>query len=284
MEPILLEDFSSEEKPKTFTNLLHVLEQDNSTSSTDLLVGLTYVLFLESGFVPIEKKEECEDGWAFDYQRLQRLSKYLPKNWKTASVYSFVLILPPFWDQKTKVTCFLLGDDLIINCITKEVENGEYTVCLDPLLYFSGSAHNLSSKHLQNLNHLSRVVKNDICYRAKQDILHQNNVITECFEALPPEILSFIARKFTIKDLIRFGIVNKYFNKIMKTPNLWLYRLRQDFKGGEILEETNRLQALQSYEVIRDFYKAMFLTNHPANPLPARYRDRRFFNPFGGIF
>lgn len=275
MEPILLEDFSSGAIPKTVRNLLHILEQNNSTSSTDLLVGLTYVLFLESGFVPVEKKEECEDGWAFDYQRLQRLSKYLPKNWKSLNVYNFIFILPPFWDQKTKVTCFLLGDDLIINCITKEVENGEYTVCLDPLLYFSGSVYNVSSKHLQNLDHLSRIVKNDICYRAKQDILHQNGVITECFEALPPEILIYVARNLPIRDLIHFGCVNKYFNKIMKTPQLWLHRLRHDFKKMDTIGCN-----ATSYEVVRDVYKNSFTVSRHVHRYPSRVR-RRILTPFG---
>ncbi|KAJ8965434.1 hypothetical protein NQ314_004141 [Rhamnusium bicolor] len=75
-----------------------MLQKKNKISPirNDILVGLVYILMLESGFVPIEQKDSCDD-YSFNYQRVLKFSKArLLKNWKRDKLYCFSFVLAPF--------------------------------------------------------------------------------------------------------------------------------------------------------------------------------------------
>ncbi|KAJ8940475.1 hypothetical protein NQ318_010808 [Aromia moschata] len=156
------------EEPRSLSNLLEFFEKSNlPANKTDLLVGLVYILMLESGFVPIEQRYSCEEC-SFNYQRLLMFSRQLPKNWKRDSLYTFSFVLPPFQVYECSLAFVLAADDLLVNCVVKGVESGHFNTILDPLFYFTSSTTQVSTHKLQNLNQLSRAVKNSVCYPAKQ--------------------------------------------------------------------------------------------------------------------
>ncbi|KAJ8984795.1 hypothetical protein NQ317_003709 [Molorchus minor] len=126
------------------------------------------------------------------------------------------------------LACIPAADDILVNCVVKGVENGHYNTIIDPLTYFSSSSTCIRLNKLQNLNHLSRVVKDSVCYPAKQVILRNNGEIVDCLEQLPPEIVLFIMCYLNIKDLVRFGQTNSFFYKLMQTPKLWMRRIKID--------------------------------------------------------
>lgn len=254
MEPMLLEDFKYKEEPRSLLNLLQFFERNKVTpNKNDILAGLVYILMLECGFVPVEHKDSCED-YNFNYQRVLRFSKQLPNNWKKGNVYSYSFILPPFAIYECKVACVMMADDILVNCIVKGVEDGHFNTILDPLTYFISSNINVKSAKLQNLRYLSKLVKNEVCYSAKQAILWKNGIIINCFEELPPEIMLLIMSYLKIEDLVHLGQTNSFFYNLMRTPKLWIDRLRIDFQKN---------LPVHTYEQLRDYYKhSLYIKNH----------------------
>lgn len=243
---MLLEDFKNKEEPRSLLNLFEYFERNKVTpNKNDILAGLVYILMLESGFVPLEHKDRCED-YNFDYQRVLRFSNQLPNDWKKGNVYSYSLVLPPFAIYECKVACVTVAEDILVNCMVNNIEVGHFNTILDPLTYFLSSNTDVRSDKLQNLRCLSRLVKDEVCYPAKQAILYKNFIIASCFEELPPEIMLLIMSYLKIEDLVHLGQTSTCFYNLMRTPKLWVDRLRIDFQKN---------LPVHTYEQLRDYYK-----------------------------
>lgn len=260
MEPILIEDFKYNEVPETMKNVLSYLKNlDPSSSRNDILICLVYILFLETGFVPKEDYDESNVLLhSFNYQNVKKFSMKLPIGWKHHNMYSFSFVLPPFPQHELQVVCVVAAGDVLVNCIVNEIDNAQFTICLDPLLYFSSSRCDINSYNLQNVRHLSKNVKDILSYQAKQVILHQNGVVSECFEQLPPEIVLLIMSYLDVKSLIYLGQVNSVCNTVMKTPKLWLRLLLKDY-GLSMMKESMLKMKNATYEIVRNCYKKQFL-------------------------
>lgn len=258
METILVEDYKNNEVPQTMRNILTYLKNVDPTSSrNDILVCLIYVLFLESGFIPKEYDQSNIISHSFSYKNVKKFSLQLPVGWKKHNMYSFSFILPPFPQQEVILACIISAGDVLVNCIVTGIEEAQYTLCLDPLLYFSSSHCDVNSFNLQNMRHLSWNIKEYISYHAKQAILHQNSVVAECFEQLPPEIVLQIMTHLDFKHLIHFGQVNSMCNTIMKTPKLWINLLVKDFHLYMTKEVLSVKHA--TYENLRNIYKKQYI-------------------------
>lgn len=246
MEPMLLEDFKCKEEPRSLLNLFEYFESNKlAPNKNDILAGLVYILMVESGFVPLDHKDSCDD-YNFNYRRVLRFSKQLPNNWKKANVYSYSFVLPPFTLYECKVACIVVADDILVNCVVKGIEDGHFNAILDPLAYFTSSNTCIRRDKLQNLRYLSRLVKNEVFFPAKQAILRKNFIIANCLEELPPEIMLLIMSYLKIEDLVHLGQTNSFFYNLMRTPKLWMDRLRIDFQKN---------LPIHTYEQLRDYYK-----------------------------
>lgn len=261
MEPILVEDYKNNEVPESMKNILQDLKNlDPSSSKNDILICLIYLLFLETGFVPKEYYDEDSLlSYKFNYPNVKKLSQKLPVGWKHHNMYSFSFILPPFPQQEVQVVCIFAAGDVLVNCIVNEIEDAQFTLCLDPLLYFSSSRCDIKSFHLQNVQHLSRNIKDNIANQAKQGILLKNEVISQCFAELPPEILLLIMNHLDVKSLVYLGQVNSVCNTLMKTPRLWIRLLLKDYPVS-VGQETLMTIKNATYETIRNIYKKQYLS------------------------
>lgn len=262
-EPILLEDYKYNAMPQTMKNILTYLKNfDPNSGINDIMISLIYILFLETGFVPREDYVECSSYSAFNYSTVKRLSLKLPKSWKSNNnLYNFIFILPLFPHQEVHLSCVVAAEDVLVNCVVNQIESDQFTTYLDPLLYFSSSQCNINSFYLQNIKHLSYIIKDSVSYNAKQVILRHNGVILECFEQLPPEILFKIMINLKIRSLISFSQVNRLCFNLMKTPQLWIKLLWKDYPQYMEKEHSKIQTAHISYEEIRDIYKQQYL-NH----------------------
>lgn len=283
MEPLLLEDYKYSEMPQTMKNILTYLKNLNPNSSkNDILICLIYILFLETGFVPNEDYvENSSNSTSFNYSTVKRLSLSLPRSWKSHNkLYNFTFVLPLFPHEKVYLTFIVLADDILVNCVVKEIEGEQFTTCLDPLLYFSSSQCDINSFNLQNIKHLSHIIKDNVSYHAKQVVLQQNRVISECFEQLPPEIVLQIMNNLDFRSLISLGQVNSLYFNMMKIPKLWMNLLWRDYPKY-MEKENSKIQAAHiSYEDIRDIYKQQYLNhlNYIHRIPPSAHYLHRWFN------
>lgn len=263
MEPLLVEDYKHNEVPESVRNVLDYLRNlDPNSSKNDILICLIYLLFLESNFVPTEDYNEHNSlSNSFNYSNVKMFSKKLPVGWKNHHMYSFSFILPPFPQQEVQVVCIITAGDVLVNCIVNDIEEAQFTLCLDPLLYFSSSRCDINSYTLQNVRHLSKNVKDTLSYRTKQVIFHHNDVVSECFEELPPEIVLLIMSFLDVKSLLHLGQVNSVCNTVMKTPRLWIRLLLRDYPLS-VARETLMPLKHATYENIRNIYKKQYLTKH----------------------
>ncbi|KAG5900197.1 hypothetical protein JTB14_008080 [Gonioctena quinquepunctata] len=177
MEPIFLDDFQHGEQPKTLKNVLSYMEERTpNASENDILVGLIYILMLETGFEPLNTSRQSGGDFNFNISTALKHSTQLPRNWKSEGFYKLFFTLPCFEIHECMIVCCCLEEDLLVNCVVKEVENGHFFTCLDSLTYFSSSTNDLKNLHLQNTRDFSTKVKQDICYPAKQCILRFHDV------------------------------------------------------------------------------------------------------------
>lgn len=282
MEPILVEDYKISEESQSIKNILNYLKGiDPNSSRNEILMGLIYILCLETGFVP---KEEYDENTMlshnFNYQNIKTFSLKLPLGWKINNVYNFSFILPPFTQHEMQITAVFISADIVINCVVNEIEEAQFTICLDPLLYFSSSCCDINSYHLQNIKHLSKNIKDSLSYSAKQAILHQNGIISECFEQLPPEIVLEIMKLLDVKSLISLSQVNSMCHRIMKSPILWLRLLYKDYNMLFRKEKAGSELKPVVYEHVRNAYKKQYLTNK--KPMRTTWHSSYIFN-FGSI-
>ncbi|XP_060529576.1 uncharacterized protein LOC132703997 isoform X2 [Cylas formicarius] len=213
MRPLLVDDYKYEEEPESLQNILKFIENSSFPfGKVEILVGLIYILMLESGFVPLGYKDN--DKCDFDYQRVLQLSQSLPVVRRNKS-YHVTLVLPAFPSYEVKLAIVIFSEDLLINCFVKGVERSLFNALLDPLTYFTSSDLCLQRYKFQSLNHLSRVIKDRICFPVKYCILKHHNILFPCLEDLPAEIIIIIMKKLKLCDLIRFGMTNKHFYGLM---------------------------------------------------------------------
>lgn len=264
MEPILVEDYKYNLVPTTVNNILQYLKNlDPTYTNNDVLVCLIYIIILENGFVP---KEDYDDSnintHSFDYQYVKTFSKKLPIGWKRHHMYNFSFVLPPFPQNEIQVVCLTSVDDFLVNCIINDIEEAWFTVCLDPLLYFATFHCDVNNLNLQNVRHLSKTVKDSIGFRAKQTILQKYEIMSECFDQLPPELVLLLMSYLDVKSLINLGQVNSLCNRLMKTQKLWIKLLLKDYPAVMTKEAMLRLKHA-NYENLRNIYKKYFLQRIP---------------------
>lgn len=176
-----------------------------SQSRIDILVGLIFLLMLESGFVP-SNYSSSDVSFEFNYKRMIALSKNLPldKQIKNKN-YHLKMCLLNLQQFEVNMAIVCISDDLVVNCFVKGVESAHYYVLLDPLYYFTSSNTDLRAIKFQQLDHLSREIKNKIAFPAKLSILKQNGIALPCIEDLPTEVAIIIMKKLQGKNLINFG-------------------------------------------------------------------------------
>lgn len=228
MEPIFVDDFQNEEYPKSIQNILNFLEQTEPRATrNDVLIGLIYILMLETGFLPTDFKDDNTNS-SFNLRKHLEYTKKLPDTWKKDGMYKLSFMLENFEENECVVLCSSNLDDLLINCYIKGIENG-FTVYLDTLTYFSSSNVSIHNVRLQHLRGFSCKVKDNLCYPAKQAILKSHFCVQECLDVLPDELILLIMGYLRTIDLVKFGITSLHYNKIMRTPLLWFRRLIIDF-------------------------------------------------------
>nr|XP_023020755.1 F-box only protein 7-like isoform X1 [Leptinotarsa decemlineata] len=228
--PFCLDDYRGEEKPKSLENVLSFIQEtEPDATKTDVLVGLIYILMLETGFMPKNTEEPSRNDYDFNLSVVIHLSKRLPRGWKQDKLYRMSFTLPTYERHICTVICFNSSDELLVNCIVDGVEERELCCYLDPLLYFSHSENNLRNLHLQNLHGFSMKVKNEICYPAQQFILRFNNIRVSCVEALPTEVIIVLMKYLKTIDFIAFGSTSKDFRKFLDSNITWIRRIERDF-------------------------------------------------------
>ncbi|KAG5900196.1 hypothetical protein JTB14_008079 [Gonioctena quinquepunctata] len=249
MEPIFLDDFRHGEKPRTLKNVLSYLEETTpNASEIEILVGLIYILMLETGFEPLDTSRQSGGDFNFNISTALKHSTQLPSNWKSEGFYKLSFTLPCFEIHECIIACSSLEEDLLVNCVVKEVENAHFTTLLDSLTYFSSSTNDLRNLHFQNIHDFSTKVKQDICYPAKQCILRFYDVKVGCLEVLPSELIIVLMEYMEITDFVHFGMTNKYFNEFLKRPKTWIKRLEKDFNMRK-----NSVKPDQSYKKLVNF-------------------------------
>ncbi|KAG5888115.1 hypothetical protein JTB14_023409 [Gonioctena quinquepunctata] len=254
MLPIFLDDFWNGDKPQSLKNMLtHLENTEANVTRLDILVGLIYILMLENGFVPKESNEDSGYENKFDITRMLEHSKILPSGWKKQGVYVLPFKLPTFDTNECRIACYSLGDDFVINCVVKGIENGHFCTCLDPLTYYS-SASNSKIFNLQNIRRLSAEVKNAICFPAKQSILLYYNIKVCCLEALPTEMIILITEYLDTIDLIHFGMTCRKFHAVSKLTYVWIRRIEKDFEM-KLNDNTRNLD----YRELVNIYKKRWL-------------------------
>lgn len=186
---MFLDDFGGRdvEPPATLANLFEHFKRIGVTPTHfDVIGGLVYILMLETGFVPADYSLHENETYSFNYSRLVALSRSFPYG-KNRSTFTFHFYTPPFTNCDTKVVCLQTGDDIIVNGFVNEEC---FTVIIDPLLYFiCKDITDLTVSKLQNLQHLSRNVKDGISFKARCVILSVNRVPFNCLTDLPAEIV-----------------------------------------------------------------------------------------------
>lgn len=274
--PILVEDCTYKAEPQSVKNIVRFLKDlDPHSTRNDLLICLIYVLFLETGLIPkgfYDDKFVLSSG--FNIHNVKKLTLKLPVGWKNHKLYKLGFILPVYPEQEISVVCVLSAGDIVVNCIVNEIDGAQYTVCLDPLLYFSTSNCDVSNFHLQNVKHLSRTIKSTVCYPIKQAILRYNDVVAECFESLPPEIVMQIMWWLDIRSLIQLGQVNSVCNNVMKTPKLWRHLLIKDFPVAVSIHVQTSNWKQSSYEKLRGIYLRFYFKKNKVS----RQRERIIAN------
>lgn len=216
LRPILIEDYKYEESPESLQHLMTFFESSHkSQSKVDILVGIIFLLMVECGFVP-SNYTSCEPSFDFHYKRMMQLSKNLPVEGPRGSDhYCFKMVLPNLEQFEVKLVIVCVSDDLIVNCFVKGMR-GHFNVLLDPLTYFTSSNVNLKEVKFQHLDHLSRLIKNNVAFPAKSYILKQNGIALPCLEDLPPEVVFIIMKQLPLVDLGQFGKTNTKFSDLFQ--------------------------------------------------------------------
>ncbi|XP_066247972.1 uncharacterized protein [Euwallacea similis] len=211
LRPILIEDYKYEESPESLQNLMQFIEANSPYASrVNILVGLIFLLMVETGFVPSDNTCSCLP-FEFNYKNVMALSKNLPQQVLSSNTnYSLRLILPNLQMFEVKLLIVIVSDDLVVNCFVKGIESGCYTILLDSLKYLPSNT-NMKKVKFQHLDQLSRLFKEEIAFPAKCSILKQNGIALPCLEDLPSEIILIIMKKLSLMDLGTFGKVNYKF-------------------------------------------------------------------------
>ncbi|XP_018336409.1 F-box only protein 7-like [Agrilus planipennis] len=223
MEPLLLCDSSGNQVPKSLLNVLAALSSEEAINASDVLVGLIYILMLETGFVTTDidaPPEECLSS-DFHYHRFLRCTTQLPKNWiKNVHNYNFSFILLPYRQHICHISCIPVCEDIIVNCTIEGINSSHLSILIDPFLYVLKSSEGVKWR-FQNLKSLSLYFKNEISYPAKMVILQNNNVGCACLQNLPVEVLLNIVKYLDGRALYKFKEVCKYFKEVCLSDRIY---------------------------------------------------------------
>lgn len=255
MEPILLEDYRYGDRPKSLLNLLEFFKNERiSADKNNILAGFVYILMIESGFVPLEYTEPVEDC-DFNYQRLLKLSQSLPEGWKRHRNYCFNFILKSGPEYVCTLSCLTACDDFIINCVIKDL--GSFSLLLDPFNYFVSSLIDLDRIQFQNLNHLSRLFKNEISFPAKCMIIRKLGSVCASIEDIPLEIQLEIYSYLKIVDLINLAKTCKSLCRSAQDSSLWIKLLDLDLRKKAIFKTVDELKFLYEIKYERELNRIM---------------------------
>lgn len=192
--PLLIEEIEGDNEPVSYALVLERLETLNKTPSAlnkyDIIVCFIFVIMLEQGFIPLHCAEEFSSvgHFEFDKQRVHNLCKRLPDTWKKSnSLYELSFVLGCFRRQQCRLLCTICMDDLLVNCSVQGVQNGNYSMLIDPSQYVIDSRISLR-KRFQHIKHFATNFKNAIANPAKWDVLQVNDVPTPRLQDLPPEL------------------------------------------------------------------------------------------------
>lgn len=253
MEPMLLEDYKHGHMPQTLKNLMDFYQENNlSPDKNDIIVGLLHILMLESGFIHKDCEEKVDD-YDFNYQRLLRLSKNLPTNWKRTNSYQMDFILTCTPDLLCTIISIPISDDLLINCTVKDI--GSYSLLIDPLMYYISSKIKLGKCMFQNLDHLSRNFKNSIAYPAKIAIGEFSGGISACIKSLPYELLVKIMSYLTISEVLTFARTCRSVCVAAQDSTLWVKLLDRDYRKRNIIKTADELKFLYRIKYARELAK-----------------------------
>lgn len=210
MEPLLVEDLRCHgQVPKIVESIFNVISKgQESVNRVEFLAGLFYLLALECGYVPEERKIDYEDA-EFSYSRVHVLSKVLPCNWKRNQCFQMNLVLAGL-DDVWVLSVIPLPEDVLFSIATPGAGASYNQMVIDPLLYLTTSNTNVSLHHLQNLHHLSRIVKDELLHPCKVENLREHNLPYVGLEELPPEIIRYIATFLCLRDLARMDATSTH--------------------------------------------------------------------------
>lgn len=248
MEVLLVEDYKFQTvMPPIISRMVHAFFLDiTKTDRNDILTGVIYLLALECGFVPVELKGQYKNS-QFNYSQVLSLSSYCPVEWKYKHFSRFALALPG-----CEAECNLHIIPLQEDCIVDMTYGSQmYKTIIDPLTYFTSSKTDISMEKLQNLNHLSKLLKDDVINPCKQQILHNNNQRVACLEDIPHEAKLQICSYLSGSDLVRLGMTSKCFYEVQKDVFLWKECLKKEFLTYDVPEET--------YELLKAEYSKMYI-------------------------
>lgn len=216
MEPLLLEELSGDNVPKSFEKLINTVKTGDVLNKNDYMVLMSHILMLESGFVGYECKEYHGDSkCSFNYKRLMEIVDKLPPNWKRNNVlYSISYVYPPMPQNVCKLTCIVNGEDLVINASAQDIEDGNYSILIDTSRYVISSTSNLANM-FQDTRHLSQIFKTIISNPLRNVVLKFNNYPQYSLEDMPVEILEHIKKFLDLKSETRFRGTCKYMRTLV---------------------------------------------------------------------
>lgn len=255
MEPMLVEECKYGAIPRSITNLLEFFESNNlSPTKNDIIVGLIYILMLESGFIEKTCTDVIQDC-DFNYRRLLECSKTLPLSLRGNNIYNINFVLKSNSPIVCSLTLMFVSDDLLVNCTIKDV--GFFSFLLDPLMYIITSTILPQGFFFQNLDHLSRSFKDQIAFPAKIAVMEASGEIPVCLQNLPYEILHTILSYLKITDVIIFAQTCRTLCQISQDSSLWVKLLDRDYRKKKIVKTYEELKFLYELKYAKKLSQIM---------------------------
>lgn len=214
---------NNEQISSTFSHIICDFTEDEVKKNLkyDLFYFLIIILFMENDFSPIS-----EDM----YKDNVLISSELLKSWKGQENTLETIIYLKNFNSKIKLIFTPIGNLILINVILKDINSDTYTVCVPIDKYVLLSLSEDLSKVFQNVEHISKILKNNIVCPVKSAILTSFGYPSGSFIGLPPEVIRKILFKLNILDIVHLCKTSKRLNCLINDNNIWHDLFKRDFK------------------------------------------------------
>lgn len=194
MNPMLLEDFKTNNLPVSLANILKYCDATKTDlGSDDYIAIFVYISMLELGFVKAGCTVRADPYYqGFHYSILLNQTQCLPSNWQRKDCYNFTLELPGFPLNRCKLICLKVADDIVVNASMVNSPNNNTSVLIDPKLYILDSRK--GRLRFQNLKKFSTLIKSQIGFPFVIAILRRTNPDFTVFNLLPIEVYEYILK------------------------------------------------------------------------------------------